>query len=130
MIFSGAPSLVAWAQRDSDYGQIIEFKDDESQIRLTATGFPPLQGVWMQLGTSEETGVMTNAKNPAGRAVSGKMWWDEEKKMLRGKVENPGDQIYQFQRHIDENDVLHLLATNSKPDGSSCSFECTFRRTG
>jgi hypothetical protein len=56
----------------------------------------------MQLGTSEETGVMTNAKDPAGRAVSGKMWWDEEKKMLRGKVENPGvNQISQLQQHID-----------------------------
>jgi len=133
MIFSGAPSIIAYAQRESNYGQVIECKDgDENTLSIEATGFPPLKGTWMVVGTTQENAAFVPAKDPAGRPVTGKMWWDEAEKCHNAYIENPGlKQTSRLKRWIDENDVLHLTVTKTKQsDGSSCTFECTFRRTG
>lgn len=132
MQFNGAPSFVAYAQRDADYGQIIEGKaDDENMLKVAATGFPATQGPWLKLPSKKEDAPATDNKDPAGNPVVAKLWWDEEEKMMRTEIRNEKKKnLTMITRKIDENDVLHLQCVATKDDGTKGSFDCTFKRVG
>lgn len=133
MLFNGAPSFVAYAQRDSDYGNIIESKaGDENTIKVSATGFPAAQGQFLALTDKREGAPSFDAKDPAGNPVTAFLWWDEAEKVLRTEVKNPKKKMTtNMIRRVDDNDVLYLKVTNVKDEGGAeCSFECTFKRTG
>lgn len=130
MLFNGAPSFVAYAQKDSDYGNIIEGKpENENILKLTATGFPPVQGQFNTIPDRKEDAATIDAKDPAGNLVTARMWWDTAEKKLRTEIKNPKKKSTTYMmRYIDENDVLHLKATAVKDEGGEASFDVTFRR--
>ncbi len=132
LLANGAPSFVAYANRDADYGQIIEGKpDNENMLKITATGFPASVGPWLTLPTKKEDAPVTDNKDPAGNPVTAQLWWDEEEKKIRTEIKNPKKKtVTTMQRHMDDNDVLHLKCTVTKEDGTQTSFDCTFKRTG
>lgn len=130
MIFNGAPSFVASMQKDTGFGQIIEFQpDDDRTVKCASTGFPASSGCWAAIGDSESTAKEVETKDPSGRKVLLKVWYDESKGELISKGYNVADKFYSNQyRKINEDGTLSLTITNIKEDNSQCSFDARFKK--
>jgi hypothetical protein len=131
MLWNGAPSLIASLNRDSSFGQVIEFlPDDDRTVKVDCTGMPPAKGPFVKLGTCEEDSKEHDGKDPSGRKILLKMWWDEEKQELRSKGLNVRDKVWITQvRKLTDEGILLLTLTNTREDGSECSFYCKFKKT-
>lgn len=132
MLWNGAPSFVASMQKDSAFGQVIEFdpKDDKT-VKLTNTGFPAATGVWIKVCDSFDTAIPIETKDPQGRAVTVRCWYDETEHELHTKGYNIKDKVWVHQRRkIDENGFLYLTLENTREsDNASIAFQAKFKKT-
>lgn len=131
MIFHGAPAFVANMNKDANFSLIILSKDeDENIISISAVGFPAVEGVFAKAGATYDDAEEFETKDPSKRPIAIRSWFDEESKELRTKVVNKVTNITMDQiRRIDDDDVLHVKVTATKPDGTSVSWEATLKRS-
>ena len=130
MLWNGAPTFIASLQKDSNFGQIVEFlPDDDLTVKCAGTGFPPSSGMFCKIGTSEADAQQYEAKDPSGRKVLLKVWYNPETGELTSKGFNVVDKFYSTQtRKVTEEGILTLSIVNEKQDGSTCGFYCKFKK--
>lgn len=129
MMFNGAPSFVASLKKDSAFGQIISFADNDKQMKIIATGTPGFEGPMAELGTCLADSKPAEGKDMGGRLFKLKTWWDEEKKELYNVyafvVE--GNEMTQVRRLLPDG-RLFIRADMKKPDGRSDYFEAYLKK--
>lgn len=131
MIFHGAPAFVANMNKDANFSVVIACKDeDENTISISSVGFPAVEGTFAKAGTCYDDSEEFETKDPSKRPIAVRSWFDEESKELRSKTHNKVTNISMDQiRRIDDDDILHVKVTATKPDGSSVSWEATLKRS-
>lgn len=130
MLFNGAPSFIASMQRDAAFGQIIDFlPDDDLTVRCSATGFPAAAGSYAKIAKNKEEAVPVETKDPSGRKVMIKCWYDEATNTLTSEGYNVQDKFYSTgYRSVNEDGILTLTITNTLQNGTSCSFYAKFKK--
>jgi hypothetical protein len=130
MQFNGAPSMAIYLAKDAHFGQdILDVDGDGARIQINAFGMPSGEGSPCVIGTSEENAVAVPSKDIQKRPLMAKFWWDENEKMLRGKmVWDNSPLVMEQTRRIDENDVLHFYH-QAKNVEKFVSYTATLKRT-
>lgn len=123
-IFMGKSSFVAGLANAQPFGQIISYKskDNESEMKIDATGVPANDGPWVVIG-----GPQSPTKQD-GKAVLEKMTWDEEnKKLIRIRESTEGGYINYQERYINEQGhlIIDVTYTRTKDNASvKIHIEC------
>ncbi len=126
--FNGAPSFMASIVKDSAQCQGVDHQpDDETMVKVWASGFPKVDGCWLKTADKEEDATYVECTEN-GKKMKLKAWWDEEDKALKMRfINHLQDEGYQL-RKLTDNDTMHHVATMTKPDGSSATFEQVLKR--
>lgn len=124
--------MIANMKKDSPFGNILEYMDaEEKMMRITATGVPSGVGGTIMCCDSKETAQPTEYTDPnkSSKTIKQINYWIEESHKLVAELEWLGEGTRMTQtRTLVDDDTLHLENTMTKKDGSTCSFQSTFKR--
>jgi hypothetical protein len=108
---------------------VISFRDaSEKEMKIDMTGTPAQPGVWCELGAPE-----IEAKDPKGKLIMDKLWWDEPGKKLYRSLNSPADDpngqdLVQVREILPDGRMACYSRVVRRKDGQSCEFKSFFKR--